>query len=374
MWYVGIDLHKKFFMAAAYNEQGVLVMEPVRVENDEKQILLFLNFIPKGSNLTCESTFNWKFFFRNIKDRGYSFTLVNPRKLKVISESFKKSDRNDCTTLALFSSKGLLTGSYIPEINIEDLRSLVRNRIYFVNKRSSFKTRIKILLSGYGIQKVSFIKDKFMNLVKDMQLINKGDKYNLLSMYRVIEFFTPVIIKYDREIKKHVNKNQDIKKAVKLLMTIPGIGFFRGALIKAEIGEEERFHTSSSFCCYSGIVPSTSGSADKIHHGPLIKQSSKYLRTAFVETANAVKNSRYRLSGDFIKYKTKLPFHAATIKLARKIAKIAIRVLKSEKAYYEELENKEKVFLKTHSKRMKYSKELKMGSRPTRSSLTCAKA
>jgi|GEM_PF-3716085 len=47
MWHVGIDLHKKFLVAAAYDENEKLVLEPTRVDVEEKQLELFFSLLLK---------------------------------------------------------------------------------------------------------------------------------------------------------------------------------------------------------------------------------------------------------------------------------------------------------------------------------------
>jgi transposase len=44
---------------------------------------------------------------------------------------------------------------------------------------------------------------------------------------------------------------------VKLLMTIPGIGYYTALLVKAEIGDVNRFRSGDHLCSYAGLVPST---------------------------------------------------------------------------------------------------------------------
>ncbi len=241
--------------------------------------------------------------------------------------------------------KVCLKVSYIPDETIQQLRALIRARIHYVDKRSSFKTKIKNIFSNYGVQKVSFIKEKLKEQMNKIDL-NKADKYNLEKLNDTINFLTQTIVDYDKKIKRYINSKKEIKEEVKLLMTIPGVGFFRAAVLKAEIGDAERFKNVSEFCSYVGLSPSTSASGGKEYHGPLIKISAKHLRTSFIEMANVVKNSRYTLASDYVEYKKSKPEHVATIKLARKLARITLRVLKTKEPYYGNLKTIKDTFLK----------------------------
>ena len=53
----------------------------------------------------------------------------------------------------------------------------------------------------------------------------------------------------------------------KLLMTIPGIGYYSALLIISEIGDINRFPDSYHLCSYAGLVPSTHTSGGITYHG-----------------------------------------------------------------------------------------------------------
>jgi transposase len=44
----------------------------------------------------------------------------------------------------------------------------------------------------------------------------------------------------------------------RLLMTIPGIGYYSALLIKSEIGSIDRLPDGEKLCSYAGLVPSIS--------------------------------------------------------------------------------------------------------------------
>jgi transposase len=66
-------------------------------------------------------------------------------------------------------------------------------------------------------------------------------------------------------------------------MTIPGVNYYSALLIKSEIGGINRFPSAKQLCSYAGIIPSTYASGDKVSHGHIIKQGSKWLRWILAE-------------------------------------------------------------------------------------------
>jgi transposase len=76
-------------------------------------------------------------------------------------------------------------------------------------------------------------------------------------------------------------------------MTVPVIGPITATTIVAEVGDFTRFKRAKQLASYAGLVPSQRSSAGKTRHGRITKVGSKYLRTAFVESA-----MRLRLAHD----------------------------------------------------------------------------
>ena len=73
---------------------------------------------------------------------------------------------------------------------------------------------------------------------------------------------------------------------MRLLTTIPGVGYYIALLVKAEIGDIARFRTGDQLASYAGIDPSTHSSGGVTRHGRITKEGSRWLRWAMVETAH----------------------------------------------------------------------------------------
>jgi transposase len=72
---------------------------------------------------------------------------------------------------------------------------------------------------------------------------------------------------------------------VRLLETIPGVGYYIALLIKAEVGDVNRFKSKDHLTSYAGLVPSSKSSAGVQRHGRITRAGSTWLRWALVEAA-----------------------------------------------------------------------------------------
>lgn len=68
--------------------------------------------------------------------------VAHPMKVKIISESFNKTDKNDAHTLLDLYKAKYLPQSYLPEKKIRDERNLCRNRNFPIKQRTAIKNRI----------------------------------------------------------------------------------------------------------------------------------------------------------------------------------------------------------------------------------------
>ena len=99
-----------------------------------------------------------------------------------------------------------------------------------------------------------------------------------------LRLMTPIsreVLLLSKELRGMAKDDPDVK----LLMTVPGIGYYLALLIKAEIGDIGRFRSGAHLASYTGLVPSTRSSGGVTKHGRITREESRWLRWALVEAA-----------------------------------------------------------------------------------------
>jgi transposase len=92
-----------------------------------------------------------------------------------------------------------------------------------------------------------------------------------------------------KEFDSKINKNlKGMQKEIKILMSIPGIGFSIASAIMAEIGNVDVFSKPKKLIGWSGLAPSINESAGKSSNGHITKKGNKFLRTILVLAANSI--------------------------------------------------------------------------------------
>ena len=75
---------------------------------------------------------------------------------------------------------------------------------------------------------------------------------------------------------------------MKILMTLPGIGWILSVVIVLEVGDILRFPSAQHLASYAGTTPRVHQSGDKRRYGRLRPDVNHYLKWAFIEAAHSV--------------------------------------------------------------------------------------
>jgi transposase len=195
--------------------------------------------------------------------------LAHPLKTRIIAEAKIKTDATDSEALAHLLRADLLPTSYAPPKEIRELRELVRLRTYLVRERAKFKNKIRAELAKRGIRA---LKNPFAK--------RRGPALRELGIETVNHCLDMIgaLDERIRGVSRELNAKAMESEEAKLLMTIPGVGYFSALAILTEIGDILRFSDPEKLCSYAGLVPSVHQSGTTKYYGHITKQGSKMLR------------------------------------------------------------------------------------------------
>ena len=92
---IAIDVHKRKEVVCETDDGGKIVKE-YEFKNTEEEWKTFMDrHRGTGARIVLESSTMGKYAARLLRDNGFEVHMANPRKMKVIYESYKKTDRND---------------------------------------------------------------------------------------------------------------------------------------------------------------------------------------------------------------------------------------------------------------------------------------
>ena len=247
------------------------------------------------TTVALESTGSWWISIKNELEDDLRMTLVCPRKHH--PKKGDKTDFRDAIDLALHHRHGLLTGSFLPERGIVELRDLTRRRKKLLGNLSSEKNRIQKVLDTAGVKMGNVISDVFgvsgqeilQALLKNVPLqaeeladmakkrlrnripqltealqdhyMNDHHRWLIGQSVEHAQFLDVQVETLEKKIDAHL---EPYRRQYELLQTIPGIKEHTAASILAEMGADmSQFATADKLCKWSRICPGNNRSAGK---------------------------------------------------------------------------------------------------------------
>jgi transposase len=268
------------------------------------------------TTVAMESTGSWWISIKNELEDDLRITLVCARKHH--PKKGDKTDFRDAVDLALHHRHGLLTGSFLPERGIVELRDLTRRRKKLLGNLSSEKNRIQKVLDTAGVKMGNVVSDVFgvsgqeiLRALMDNAPLSAGQladmarkrlrkripeltealrDHHMSDHHRWLigqsvdhaEFLDQQVEALEKKIELQL---APYRRQYELLQTIPGIKEHVAASILAEIGADmSQFATADKLCKWSRICPGNNRSAGKSRSSH-IQRGNKFLLAALVEAS-----------------------------------------------------------------------------------------
>jgi transposase len=146
--YLGVDLHRTQFVVCTRWENGEQEIRQWRIG----ELARFVEQLQAEDQIAVEAMGTTARFYDAVAGRVERVVVVNPHQFKVISESVKKTDRQDAQALALYLEKDLLPEVRMKPKQNRELMHLAETRDLLVKQRSALKGKINNLLAMQGIE------------------------------------------------------------------------------------------------------------------------------------------------------------------------------------------------------------------------------
>jgi transposase len=331
MYYVGCDQHKHYSTVTAKDKSGKVMDQAKLYHNDRDKLIDYFSSLPKDSTVLLEASGFEPWLCDLLQEIGLNVKLAHPFKTRAIAEEKIMTDKLSSGVLADLLRADLVCEAYIASPEIRQRRYRMRYRQSLVHLRTTAKNKIHSLLGRLGLE-VPDITDLFGKTGRAYleQLELQAPYQRALNGYLcLMDELNTLIQEVNSEIRKELKENPQIQ----LLITIPGIGIILAHFILAEIGDINRFLSSSKLASYTGIIPSLHQSGKVSYSGRITKQGNKYLRWAFVEAAHIAIRQDLYLRNFYLKLRNKKGSHIAIVAVAHKLLTYAYQVLKNNTAY-----------------------------------------
>jgi transposase len=321
MRYLGIDLHSNNFTVCFLAEDGTHTFQKYLL----KELDIFKRTLRVDDQMAVEATGNSRYFHSEVAPLVAQCVVVNTRQFKVISQSARKTDRNDARALAQFLKLGLLPSSRLKSESHAQVSSLAQTRDRLVKLRTAMINKVHAHLRARGRESRKEAYDHSGNLSKVLnQQWPASVRLELEVISAQIRSLTQGIKRLEREICE-LGKQLT---GYECLKSIKGIGDFSASVLLSIIGDVKDFADENKLASYFGMVPKVSDSNQTLHHGPITKRGSKLGRLVLIQCTLTAKRFSPYLRQYYERIKGRRGSGKALVAAARKFLGIIYRTLK----------------------------------------------
>jgi transposase len=191
--YVGIDVHLKSWKVTIRTKEFEL--KTFSQSPDVKGLVYHLVTNYPGARFKCvyEAGFSGFWLQRELTEAGIECIIAHPADIPTMDKEKKqKSDTIDSRKLSRSLKNDEIEGIYIPAVEIQEARSLLRTRGKIVTDLVRVKNRIKFFLMQYGISLENYANrnwgKKFVSELKQVKLKTTPGQYSLTCYINELEF------------------------------------------------------------------------------------------------------------------------------------------------------------------------------------------
>jgi transposase len=362
----GLDVHKETVVATV---SGTGIKRETRTFStftrslkELKEWILSLGI----THVAMESTgIYWKPVFNILEGSGLTILIVNARHIKYVPGH--KTDKKDSAWIAKLLLAGLLKGSFVPPVEIRQLRDMTRYRRKLEGAITAEKNRMIKMLEDSNM-KLSSVLSKVHGVsgtrIVDALLEGKTDPVYLASLChgKVKAEQEDIILALEGNLTEHHKFmiriiRQDIRQTealikeldaeiekqllpyaqeISLLSQIPGVGEQTAGELISEIGVDmEVFATDKHISSWAGVSPGNNESAGKKKSGRTT-HGNKQVKSLLTESAWAASRTKGTfLSSKYKKLVGKRGKKRAVVAVAHAILVIAYHLIKEKKNFGE---------------------------------------
>lgn len=386
MYIIGIDIGKNHHEASIVSPEGKQIGHSLRFATTHKGADSLMSFIFNNiGNSSCifgmEATGHYQYpIYSFLKARGYTIYVINPIQSDSLRKMYIRQTKNDSIDSFLIAEVirfGQFTTTSMADENILAMRQLCRYRDSVISSRTEIKLRISTIMeqifpeyekqfsslwlsTSMGILEKYLTPENIENApIDELFEIIKDKSHNKLTMKKAISIreaaadtFGIKIAQdaFSFQLKQLIDRMNFLDKQIEALdcqileyyekfdcylHTIPGIGMIAAATILAEIGDINRFKSSSALVAFAGIDPTVRQSGEfSSTHNHMSKRGSPYLRHAIFLAATTCSFHNSPLNAYYKKKREQGKHHlTATGAVARKLTTIIYAVLRDSKPY-----------------------------------------
>lgn len=329
---IGIDLHKRSLTVCVIDKNtGETYTSRFLCQDKERILAFFEKQRPFEAVIEATATYEWLWIL--LEPVAKRLVLAHPRKLRIIAESKKKTDRFDAQTLADMLAKDEIPEAHRPTPRQREYQQLVKHRCSLIRRRSQTRIQIRSILANRNLDRPGIFSQEGRTYLSGAKL-PPAEKYCVQVLLSLLDTIEEHIENASGELKKFREAVPAAeRKNHKIAKSVPGVGDIIADVILSSMGNVARFPSIRKATAYAGLVPGVRQSEKKRRELGITKEGPRILRWALVEAAwRAVRYSSYWESV-FLGLSKRRRKKIAIVAVARRLLGVIYTLLKKQETY-----------------------------------------
>jgi transposase len=332
MNFVGIDLHKKTISLCVVDQERTVLDRRRFYCSEPERIVGFFEALGRFQAVV-EATASYEWLVRLIEPAADRVVLAHPKKLRIIAESTRKSDKLDAQVLAEFLALDMIPQAHRPTPRQRAHRALVRHRCYLGRRITSVRNKIRRILSDYNADREDLFTKAGLAYLSRLPVV-ETDRFLLEQLREEWQQHRERLAKIDKQLRQFAADAPVAEaEARAVLDTIPGVGAVTVDVVISELGDIDRFRSAKRVCAYAGLVPGQRESAGRRKDLGITKEGSRLLRWALVESAWRLVNRTKRWRTLFETLAQRRGRKKAIVAVARRLLCVMVAMWRHGRAY-----------------------------------------
>lgn len=227
-----------------------------------------------------------------IQRRGWPVQLAHPGFVRRMKRNPDKTDYSDARVLADLRRVGYLPPVWLAPPAIRALRRLTRGRQALVEEARRVKLRVRALLRDLRIGKPQTVRrvwtqrgQAWLNDLAGSAGLAREAQWLLRQQLRQLAYLAAEIQAYEQQLAETVGADPLVQR----LLGQTGIGLVTACVLRAEIGQFERFGSGKQLAHYCGVSPQNASSGERQADAGLVRGGNRQLKLALIELAHRLK-------------------------------------------------------------------------------------
>ncbi len=325
--FMGLDIHKHYFVATAVDAKQNQVYSPKKVSNSQLEAWIAKVLTPDDA-VVLEMTTNTWHMVDALEPYVHSVTVVHPPHVKLITRAQVMTDKKAALALAKLHAAGLLPGVWVPPKAVRDLRALVAQRRKMSKLGAVAKCRLQNVLHREHIVPPDEL-DLYSQEAKEWWLslpLSTLERFRIGSDLDTLDFANSQL----KSLNDCLGALAAEDERAPLLAQLPGFGVITTMTVLAAIGDIARFPSAKQLVGYAGLGAKVHESGQSQWRGRITKSGRRDLRWVLVQAAHNAVRHHPHWKREFRRLEKRIGRSKAIVAVARKLLVTVWHVLNGE--------------------------------------------